>query len=160
MKSAINLQYNWHQLKSKMKVFLILLVLIPASFFIRSIFEDNESQRIESSPSYVASSMRSVISAEITYKENYGRYGSLEELASAKLIEPEFGKRHGYACKVIFRKESFVLSAVPIKYGRGFPYNHTGLESVFWSESSDFRAADKLGAEADANDPRLKWDHR
>ncbi len=143
-----------------MKVFLILIVLIPASFFIRSVLEDNESQRIESSPSYVAANMRSVISAEVTYKANHGRYGSLEELASANLIDPEFGKRHGYSCKVIFLKDSFVLTAVPIKYGKGFPSNHTGLESVFWSESSDFRATDKQGAEADANDPSLKWASR
>jgi hypothetical protein len=143
-----------------MKVFLILIVLIPASFFIRSVLEDNESQRIESCPSYVASNMRSVISAEVTYETNHGRYGSLEELASANLIDPEFGEKHGYSCKVIFWKDSFVLTAVPIKYGKGFPYNHTGLESVFWSESSDFRAADKQGAEAGANDPPLKWASR
>ncbi|MGH8613972.1 MAG: hypothetical protein ACREYF_18595 [Gammaproteobacteria bacterium] len=81
-----------------------------------------------------------------------GKYGTLEELAKAKLIDSSLsaGKYKGYLFKVRGDGASYEAVAVPEKYG------YTGFWSFYVNEEGTIRGEVKSGQEATVNDPPIK----
>jgi hypothetical protein len=90
------------------------------------------------------SSMRTICKAEVAYQEILGKYGTLQELAAANLIDPKLasGTKSGYAFNVTLDSENlerFELTGVPETYGK------TGVRSFYVDEKLVLRGADNDG---------------
>lgn len=92
--------------------------------------------------------------AEVTFKKSAGRYGTLKELAAARLLDSSIasGTRQGYRIDVRPKEQSYVAVAMPVEYGEN-AYKGTGSRSFYLDSSGIIRSGDKKGAEADLNDP-------
>lgn len=101
------------------------------------------------------SSMRRIREAENIFKagKSIGRYGTLEELANAGLIDAALasGTHNGYRFNVTIAENSYKATAVPIEYS-GNAYSGTGYLSLYMDESGMIRGGDKGGAAATAQD--------
>lgn len=101
------------------------------------------------------SSMKAIRAAQATFRAQRGNggYGTLEELAANKLIDPAIasGIKDGYKFKVEVSGTSFKATAVPLKY------KETGSWSFYLDESGIIRGNVKEGAEATVNDPPLRY---
>jgi type II secretory pathway pseudopilin PulG len=111
--------------------------------------------------------LRTIHSAEATYQATTGRgsYGTLDQLADAQLINPEFAAkagtgRYGYKFKLeigsaytSLREDTelpgFHLVAVPMDYG------NSGTRSFYIDETGVIRGEDTHGAEATALTPAV-----
>lgn len=97
------------------------------------------------------SSLRTIMSAEMTYQATTGRgrYGTLTELAQAGLIDAELasGRKNGYRFSVVLSESDFGVHANPQSYGSG------GRRSFFTNSTGVIRAADKRGIDASNLDP-------
>jgi type IV pilus assembly protein PilA len=109
-------------------------------------------------------SLRTISAAELTYQGQFQRFGTLEELAGANLIDPKLGSgtKSGYRFTVELTSESrtdeefgssaegFVVNCVPLDY-RG-----SGRRSFFVDETQVVRGADNVGLPSSAGDPPLE----
>jgi hypothetical protein len=90
--------------------------------------------------------------AEESYrvKLKHHRYGTLEELYNASLIDAELGSgtKAGYRFQLAPLETSFKLTAVPIQYGK------TGDWSFYLDESGVIRGQTS-NREANAHDPPI-----
>jgi hypothetical protein len=92
--------------------------------------------------------LRSLATAEMSYKAQNGQYGTLDELISQAFVaDPSSGKLSGYNFAIRVTTDGFQITAVPDRYGV------TGLRSFYVDESNVTRAADKKGAPATVFDP-------
>ena len=102
--------------------------------------------------------MKAIKSAQHTYKstQGAGKYGTLKELAEAKLIKPELsnGKYSGYLYNIRVTENSFTAVAIPERYGENFESRSGGV-SLFLDETGVIRFGYKNGKEATINDPPL-----
>ncbi|MGH9881362.1 MAG: hypothetical protein ACRD6N_08000, partial [Pyrinomonadaceae bacterium] len=89
-------------------------------------------------------SLRTIAGAQATFHstEGNGRYASLDELVSAKLVSTEMFEKYGYRIEIRVSGNGFEASAVPIEYGK------TGRMSYFVDESSVLRGGDHGGGPA------------
>ena len=98
--------------------------------------------------------LRTIVSAEATYKETTGKgsYGSLDKLAEAKLIasSKEMFTRYGYRIEVTASGNQFEATATPIEYGK------TGRISYFVDQSGIIRGGDHGGGAASAADKQVQ----
>jgi type IV pilus assembly protein PilA len=101
--------------------------------------------------------MRDFSSAEESYFSVYGKYGTLEQLAAANLIDDQLasGTRNGYRFKITLpisasrAEQGFETFAVPAEYP------NTGRRSFFMNQTGVICGADKHGIEATSLDPPL-----
>jgi hypothetical protein len=89
-----------------------------------------------------------VYSAEATYQITQGndRYGTLDELVAANLINKDAIAQNGYRLEVTASGNKFEATAIPVEYGV------TGTLSYFIDESGVLRAGDHGGGAATAAD--------
>lgn len=108
-------------------------------------------------------SLRTISAAELTYQAQFQRFGTLEELAAANLIDPKLGsgRKSGYRFTVELTSESsatefgptsggFVVTGVPVEY------RSSGKRSFFVDETQVLRGADNVGLPASEGDPPLE----
>lgn len=98
----------------------------------------------------VIARLRSVVTAEENYKNEFRRYGTLEQLMEKNMLgDPSKGKLAGYKIEIEVRPNGFQATATPTEYGvtgrRSFYVDHTGM----------IRGKDKKGEKATQNDPAI-----
>ena len=102
------------------------------------------------------SSLRTVREAEVAFRSAHGRYGTLQELASDRLIQNSVatGIFRGYKFTLVATSNSYEARAVPTKYGANV-YSGTGSMSYYLDQSGLIRGRNKQGEEANGDDPVL-----
>jgi hypothetical protein len=109
-------------------------------------------------------SLRTISAAELTYQSQFEKFGTLEELAAARLIDPKLasGTKNGYRFTVELTSENraeeefdsgsggFRVNGVPVTY------RSSGLRSFYIDETQVVRGADNVGLPASAGDPPLE----
>lgn len=103
-----------------------------------------------SNESVAKSVLRTVGSAEASYRATENSYGTLDELVAAGLLSKEMMEKYGYKIEVAASKDKFEITAVPIEYGQ------TGKLSYFLDESQILRAGDHGGGTATVADQPLE----
>lgn len=100
------------------------------------------------------SSMRLIRKAETIYRSqnNQNRFGTLQELLSARLIDAELasGTNRGYQYDIRVGKDSYTVTAVPLEY------DVTGSWSFYLDESGVIRGSPTKGRTASINDSPIK----
>ena len=99
-----------------------------------------------------AFALSTIRSAQTSYRttNGEGRYGTLEELVAAGLLDEHFARERGeYDVELTAYGERFEVTATPKQYGK------TGRRSFFLDESGVIRAADHKGKPATAQDPPI-----
>lgn len=113
-------------------------------------FSEGYSQSpLDVNESVARSALRTLVSAEETYKATSGNgsYGTMEQLATAGLVPRDLFEKYGYKFDVTISGTKFEATATPKEYGV------TGRLSFFVDESGTVREADHNGASANAGDP-------
>jgi type IV pilus assembly protein PilA len=102
-------------------------------------------------------SLRMISSAEVTYQNEFQRYGTLQELAAENLIDQRLGSgvKNGYRVMVKLTNDNpdspgFAVSGVPDDYRK------TGTRSFYVDETMIIRASNNLGMPASSNDAPLE----
>ncbi len=103
-----------------------------------------------SNESVAKSVMRSVGSAEATFKATENSYGTLDQLVSAGFLGKEMADKYGYRIEIAASKDKFEITAVPLEYGQ------TGKLSFFLDESQVLRGGDHGGGAATVADQPLE----
>ena len=101
-------------------------------------------------------SLHEISLAQATYQSNFGKYGTLEELAAQRLINPRLssGTRNGYIFTVVLTAdemnvEGFAAVGVPETY------RSSGIRSFYVDETSVMRAGDNHGGPSTKMDEPL-----
>ncbi|HKY43906.1 MAG TPA: DUF4190 domain-containing protein [Pyrinomonadaceae bacterium] len=89
-------------------------------------------------------SLRVISQAELAYQDNFGKYGTLQELVANDLIDPNLGSgiKSGYKFEVTLdseNPEAFEVTGVPVTY------QSSGTRSFYVDETFVIRAADNYG---------------
>lgn len=95
------------------------------------------------------SSLRLIRQAETTYRsQNRDRFGTLQELHSAALIDAELasGTKRGYRYDLRVGHDSYIVTAVPIEY------DVTGSWAFYLDESGVIRGSPTKGKTPGIND--------
>ncbi|HYR76050.1 MAG TPA: hypothetical protein VEM96_09415 [Pyrinomonadaceae bacterium] len=94
------------------------------------------------------SALRMISSAESTYQSTTGKgkYGTLDDLVEAKLVNREFLEKYGYRIEVTASDDQFEAVATPREYGK------TGKRSFFVDKSGVVRGDDHGGGPATVAD--------
>ena len=99
--------------------------------------------------------LRQVSVAQSEYQTNFGKYGTLDELAAQNLIDHKLatGRKNGYKFVIEVTTdennlEGFAVTAVPLT-------STSGTRSFYVDETLVLRAADKSGEPASKLDPPL-----
>ena len=136
------------------KLLFILLPIIIGSVIFSFIISGNHMPERRRFPEENAVSELSVlVQGEVSYQQNHGRYGTLEEL----IISEEIGKgwlkpiRHGYLYSIQSANDKLVITTRPLEYDRD--HRH----SFYVDSQSNFviRYKDKQGFDATFDDPIL-----
>jgi type II secretory pathway pseudopilin PulG len=117
--------------------------------------------RVAANEGSAINSLRKISAAEATYQAQFERYGTLEELATAALIDPALagGVKNGYRFAVELRpadystRAGFEVTGVPVKY------SSSGRRSFFTDETLVIRAADNHGGPSTVFDAPLNSDY-
>jgi nitrogen regulatory protein PII len=98
------------------------------------------------------SALQMISSAESTYKstQGKGKYGSLENLVEAKLVNREFLEKYGYTIAINASDDRFEAVATPREYGK------TGKRSFFIDHSGIVRGDDHGGGPATVADKPIE----
>lgn len=101
-------------------------------------------------------SLRQISAAQAVYQSNFGKYGTLHELAAQNLIDPKLatGTKSGYHFAIELttdedNAEGFVVTGIPVTY------RSTGRRSFYVDETQIIRAADRSGGLASEVDEPL-----
>jgi len=107
---------------------------------------------VVSNEAIAVSMMRTVVVAEATFQstQDNGRYGTLDELLSAGLINKEMIHKYGYRIEVTTSSNRFEVTAVPLEYGK------TGRLSYFVDDSGVIRGGDHGGGAATISDKEIQ----
>jgi len=98
-------------------------------------------------------SIRLIRKAETTYRShNQNRFGTLQDLHSADLIDAELasGTKRGYRYDVRVGKDSYTVTAVPVEY------DVTGSWSFYLDESGVIRGSPTKGRTAGIKDAPIR----
>ncbi|MEP6740972.1 MAG: DUF3352 domain-containing protein [bacterium] len=119
---------------------------------VASISNDASAAPLNANEAAAKSVLRTLVSAEATFQATTGdgRYGTLDELATAGMISKEPIDRYGYKIDLIVSGSKFEVSAVPLEYGK------TGRLSYFVDESAMVRGGDHGGGPATISDPPIQ----
>ncbi len=127
-----------------------LFIIIPLIFAIA--LPNLFASRRAADEASALSTLRKLHGAEATFQATTGngRFGSMQELVNANLLEPAMlsGQSRGYNFVVRAEDTSFEATASPITYGA----TGTGKRSFYICEDGIIRAADHAGMEATVND--------
>ena len=99
------------------------------------------------------SSLGAIRKAETNYRsQNQNRFGTLQELHSAGLVDAELasGTKRGYRYDVRARNDSYTATAVPVEY------DVTGSWSFYLDESGVIRGSASKGRTAGADDAPVR----
>jgi hypothetical protein len=131
------------------------VVLIPILLGIAIYLPSLLTSRIAAYETSAFTSMLSLYNAEMKFhsQTGIGRYGSLEELGAAGLIDADVarGIKNGYRFEIITSGNFFQAYATPIVYGR-WGLKASGSRSFFTNEDRLLTEADKNGARAGPED--------
>jgi hypothetical protein len=107
---------------------------------------------VVSNEAIAVSMMRTVVVAEATFQatQDNSRYGTLDELVSAGLINKEVLQKYGYKIEVTLSSNKFEATAVPLEYGK------TGKLSYFVDDSGVIRGGDHGGGAATISDKEIQ----
>lgn len=100
-------------------------------------------------------SLRQISSAQAFYQSNFGKFGTLDELAGQNLIDSKLatGTKNGYHFAIELTTEDnvdgFVVTGVPVTY------QSSGRRSFYVDETQVVRAADNSGGPASKFDQPL-----
>jgi hypothetical protein len=96
--------------------------------------------------------LRTVVTAEETFKstQDDGRYGSLEELTAAGLLDKSWLQSNGYRLELTASGAGFEAMAIPTEYGK------TGFMSFFIDDSGVLRGGDHAGGNATSADKPIQ----
>ncbi len=94
------------------------------------------------------SSLRTIVSAEATYKATTGngKYGTFDEMVSQGLLAKDIMEKKGYRLELNLVGSSYEARANPLEYGK------TGKVSFFIDESGVLRGGDHGGGPATVSD--------
>ncbi len=114
--------------------------------------KETSDSPLTSNESITKIALQNLVSAQSVFKstQDDGRYGTLDELVTAGLIEERMVGRYGYKVDVVVSGASFSVTAVPHEYGK------TGLLSYFIDESGVLRGGDHGGGSATVADPPIQ----
>jgi len=87
-----------------------------------------------------------IAQGEMRYRSDKGNFGSLDQLIASSIIDKNTLEGHGYHIELSLNADGFVVTAVPIDYGK------TGKFSYFVDQSQVIRGADHGGGPASASD--------
>jgi hypothetical protein len=106
----------------------------------------------EMNEAVAVSLLRSIASAENTYKETEGKgnFASLEKLISAKMLPRESLDKYGYRFDVMASGTTFEATATPVEYGK------TGKMSYYIDNSGVVRGGDHGGGPASLSDKPME----
>ncbi len=116
--------------------------------FVAGLAKDAGESETVSNESVGRSLLRTVYAAEATFQstQDDGRFGTLEELAAAGLLEYGIPQSGAYKIELRVSGNKFEATAVPVEYGK------TGFLSFFIDESGILRGGDKAGGAATVAD--------
>ncbi|MEP6717536.1 MAG: DUF3352 domain-containing protein [bacterium] len=119
---------------------------------IASMANDASAAPLNANEAITKSNLRTLVSAEETFKATTGdgRYGTLDELLTAGMINKEMLDLYGYKIELSVSANRFEVTAVPLEYGK------TGKLSYFVDESSVLRGGDHGGGPATISDPPVQ----
>ena len=102
----------------------------------------------EANEMIAVSLLQMIAGAETNYKaaSKNGKYGTMDELVEAKLVNREFLEKYGYRIQVTASGDQFEVVATPIEYGR------TGKRSFFVDSTGVVRGDDHGGGPASVAD--------
>ena len=98
------------------------------------------------------SALRMISSAESTYQSTTGKgkYGTLDNLVEAKLVNREFLEKYGYTIQINASDDQFEAVAMPREYGK------TGKRSFFVDSTGVVRGDDHGGGPATVADKPIQ----
>jgi type II secretory pathway pseudopilin PulG len=118
------------------------------------------ASRMAANEGSALASLRTAHAAQATYQAMYQKFGTLDELATAELIDPRLatGSKNGYRFTLQITRnvdnlEGFEILAVPLEY------RSTGRRSFYVDETGVIRAADARGAPSTKYDAPLGSDY-
>jgi hypothetical protein len=130
---------------------LSVLSLFAGVYMVSTVIPSITNSRIEANELAAVDSIERAGFAETKFLESRNRFGTLEELHEAGLIDKYYFERvnrqNGYRVEVRVKPGSFEVSATPLSYGE------SGRRSFYMTSDYEVHAADKQGLAADASDP-------
>ncbi len=132
--------------------FLIALLLLIGAIYYPSL----STSKIAIQEARAVKNLLNIYEAELSFHNQKGSYGSLDELIEAELIDNSLssGINSGYRIEIENKKGEFEAYATPIRYGRN-GFISDGQRSFYINDKRFITEADKKGARADENDRRL-----
>lgn len=125
--------------------------LLAGSFIAFKVIPTVIDSKIAVNEAAVAQSVYRAGYAQYEFYESRGKFGTLEELSSAGLIDESFLRKSiadcGYKLEVSVREKTFEIGATPTSYG------WSGRRSFYMTTDYAIRAADKRGMAAGSRDP-------
>lgn len=133
-----------------------LVSVVPIAIIAAIAIPNLLASRIAANEAAAIATLRTVGSAQATYQAMYQKFGTLEELAAAELIDPRVagGSRSGYRFTLeitngVDNSEGFELVAVPMSY------KSSGRRSFYLNETMVIRGSDNMGGPSTKNDAPL-----
>lgn len=133
--------------------------LIPFAIVASIAIPNLLAARMAANEASAISSIRKIAAAETVYQLNFGKYGTLDELAAQGLLDGSLahGTRNGYKFTIELTNDDpdapgFAVVSVPIGYRK------TGRRSFYIDESAVIRAADNFGGPSTKMDEPLDRD--
>lgn len=129
-------------------VFIAGLLAFP---YIQAAIVTSRVETINSNEAFAIMMVRSIGTAQWSFRETEGKYGTLEQLRAKGLLPSDAEVQRGYRfeVKLSANRDSFEVFATPEKY------KSTGIRSYYSSDNFVIRGADRAGLPASDFDPVL-----
>lgn len=138
-----------------------ILVVVPVGMVAAIAIPNLLASRMAANEGAAFNSLRTISAAEMVYQQQFERYGTLEELAEAKLIDRALGSgtKSGYRFTIELtdgntgferRPDGFTVNCVPLDY------RHSGMRSFYVDQTQVIRGGDRVGGPSSADDPPLE----
>lgn len=128
-----------------------MISLLAGSFVAFKVIPNIINSQIAVNEANVISHVYKAGYSQYQFRESNGRFGTIEELGSAGLIDESFLRRSisdsGYRIEVRLKDNSFEIHATPVEYG------WSGRRSFYMTTDYAIHAADKRGRAATIKDP-------
>jgi type II secretory pathway pseudopilin PulG len=133
------------------------VVLIPVGVILAIAIPNFVAARRAANEGSAAYTLRQIFAAEATFQSVHEKYGTLDQLAAERLVNPQLltGERNGYKFKVELSTSEFSTVGGFEVVGTPVAYPTTGRRSFYTDETGVLRSADSHGADATKQDPPL-----
>jgi type IV pilus assembly protein PilA len=136
---------------------LSIVIVVPIGIIAAIAIPNLLASRMAANEGSAMASMRKIHSAEATFQATHETFGTLDELAEARLIDPDLasGRRRGYKFKITITPAGpsypvgFEAVGVPLDYGS------SGRRSFLIDETGVIRTANNRGGDPSRSDPPL-----